>query len=160
MNNLRQHIFFIEEIIQNMGIDFAPRRIKKDSIEWEFHRSESRILMFLRDGLSKSEDKREILVITSPVMAVPDENIERKAAFLEKVLVLNHYLVEENLSISKRWLFVSNSNYINLLSEEDITNLLDNVSYYSHKLALQLKTNAKPETAHQQRSRLDESSTL
>ena len=76
MNNLRQHIFFIEEIIQKMGIDFAPRRIKKDSIEWEFHRSESRILMFLRDGLSKSEDKREILVITSPVMAVPDENID------------------------------------------------------------------------------------
>lgn len=138
MKRLRRHIFFVEEAIQQMGIDPALCRTKESRIRWEMHRSDSQILIFLREGLSNSEDTKEVLVITSPIMPLPKDP-EKRMQCMEQLMQLNHRLIRETLSIMNDWIFISASNYIEFLTEEEVVSLLDSLSFYAHKFSVQFK---------------------
>ena len=140
---MNQYIEIVESAIQSLGIDPMVCRTDEPN-KWRLHRGQAQIVMMLRKSRTHKGEERDTLVLVSPVVVVPKEE-RLKMRLYQFLLMTSHKLITESFSFAKEAdgteiAYISSTYFIGEMRLEEVSFMLDSLSYYAYKFSEELRT--------------------
>jgi len=147
---MNQYIEIVENAIQSLGIDPTVCRTEEPH-KWHLHRGQAQIVMMLRKSRTHKGEERDTLVLVSPVVIVPKEE-RLKLRLYQLLLKTSHQLITDSFSIATESDgtevgYISSTYFIGEMRPEEVSFMLDSLSFYAYKFSEELRAEFMAETS-------------
>lgn len=122
----------VNEALESMGIDPTVCTREEAPNVWNLHRGKAQIIAVLQESTILQDSKAVTLTIMSPMFKVSNKASERLATY-QYILEANHRLTTETFSVSKDWIILSATYYMDDMSLREVRQLIDGLSFHAQQ---------------------------